>query len=204
MGGDAPHQGRRRHAGDSRDRADGARHGRRPRQSHRGRLRRLRHQTHRAAAPAGKNPAPARRNAAGMTDPLSGEALAHLRHDLRTPINHILGYTEILLEDAGDADLDEFSPALREMNAGGRQLLEWIQGALAESGSSVPFRQLEALEAKLRPRAEQLLRAAESLVAGFHERAAAEAEADMGRVSSALRRLLALLGQMIGVTYEVG
>src|SRR5438477_377718 len=83
----------------------------------------------------------------------SGEALAHLRHDLRTPINHILGYTEILLEDAGDTGLDEFSPALREMNAGGRQLLDWIQGALAESGSSVASTQLEVLEAKLRPRA---------------------------------------------------
>src|SRR5437868_6110704 len=136
-----------------------------------------------------------------MTDPLSGEALAHLRHDLRTPINHILGYTEILLEDAGDTGLDEFSPALREMNAGGRQLLDWIQGALAESGSSVAFTQLEALEAKLRPRAEQILRGSESLGAKFHERGAAEAEADMERVSTALRRLLSLLGEMIGVPY---
>src|SRR5262249_2211717 len=122
-----------------------------------------------------------------------------LRHDLHTPINHILGYTEILLEDAGEMDLGEFSPALREMNAAGRQLLEWIQGALAESGSSVAFTQLEALEAKLRPRAQQLLRASESLCASFRGKAAAEAEADMERVSSALRRLLSLLGQMIGV-----
>jgi len=136
-----------------------------------------------------------------MNDPLSVEALAHLRHELRTPINHILGYTEILLEDADHAELAEYSAVLREINAGGRQLLEWIQGALAESGSSVSFRQLEALEAKLRPRAEQLLRVAESLLAAFREREATEARADMERVASALGRLLFLLGQMIGVPY---
>jgi signal transduction histidine kinase len=34
-----------------------------------------------------------------MTPPLTGDTIKHLRHDLRTPINHILGYTEILLED---------------------------------------------------------------------------------------------------------
>jgi two-component system, NtrC family, sensor kinase len=136
-----------------------------------------------------------------MNDPLSGEALAHLRHDLRTPINHILGYTEILLEDADESNLADAAPALREMNAGGRQLLDLIQGALADSGPNVAFAQLEALEGKLRPRAEQLLRASESLGASFRERSAAEAEADMERVSSALRRLLSLLGEMIGVPY---
>src|ERR1051325_8397901 len=106
-----------------------------------------------------------------MNDPLRGEALAHLRHELRTPINHILGYTEILLEDAEDTDLGGFSHELREMNSGGRQLIEWIQGALAESGSNIAFAQLEALEARLRPRAEQLLRASESLAASFRGKA---------------------------------
>jgi adenylate cyclase len=31
--------------------------------------------------------------------------LSHLRHDLRTPINQILGYSELLLEEAEEADL---------------------------------------------------------------------------------------------------
>ena len=33
--------------------------------------------------------------------------LRELRHELRTPINHILGYTEILLEEASEAGLAE-------------------------------------------------------------------------------------------------
>ena len=27
---------------------------------------------------------------------------AHLRHEVRTPLNHIIGYTEMLLEELGD------------------------------------------------------------------------------------------------------
>ena len=30
-----------------------------------------------------------------------GESLAHLRHELRTPVNHILGYSELLIEERG-------------------------------------------------------------------------------------------------------
>jgi signal transduction histidine kinase len=36
--------------------------------------------------------------------PLSPEAVSELRHELRTPVNHIVGYTEMLLEDAPDGD----------------------------------------------------------------------------------------------------
>ena len=33
---------------------------------------------------------------------LKDESLAHLRHELRTPVNHILGYSDLLIEDAGE------------------------------------------------------------------------------------------------------
>ena len=46
---------------------------------------------------------------------MTPEALAALRHDLRTPLNHIIGYSEMLLEDApGDARLEETLRAARE------------------------------------------------------------------------------------------
>ncbi len=71
-----------------------------------------------------------------MKPALSGDALKHLRHDLRTPINHILGYTEILLEDS-DGGSAEMSGSLREIHSGGRALLEMIQGGLGDANSSV-------------------------------------------------------------------
>jgi len=50
--------------------------------------------------------------------------LSKIRHDLRTPINHILGYCEMLQED--DQLPAEFAPDLAKIHAGGRQLLALI------------------------------------------------------------------------------
>jgi serine phosphatase RsbU (regulator of sigma subunit) len=137
-----------------------------------------------------------------MNEPLTGEALAHLRHELRTPINHILGYTEILLEDADDTGLAEFSAALREMNAGGRAMLEAIQAALAESSGGVSAAQLEALSAKINPQAGRMLAAAERLAAGLRNSGNEDAVTDIDRVAVACRRLISLVAEMTGAAPE--
>src|SRR6476661_1520057 len=113
-----------------------------------------------------------------MNEPLTGEALAHLRHELRTPINHILGYTDILLEDAADTGLAPFVPALRELNSGGRALLEAIQVTLAESGAGLTAAQLEALAGRIRPQAEPMLAASQALARELHDSGIEEALAD--------------------------
>jgi len=50
--------------------------------------------------------------------------LSKIRHDLRTPINHILGYCEMLQED--ETLPEEFAPDLAKIHAGGKQLLALI------------------------------------------------------------------------------
>jgi class 3 adenylate cyclase len=50
---------------------------------------------------------------------------ARIRHDLRTPVNHILGYAEMLLEDEGTPS--EFRDDLRRIHTGGRHLLALIK-----------------------------------------------------------------------------
>ena len=50
--------------------------------------------------------------------------LSKIRHDLRTPINHILGYCEMLQEDENLPAA--FEPDLEKIHAGGRQLLALI------------------------------------------------------------------------------
>jgi len=49
--------------------------------------------------------------------------IAETRHRLRTPLNHIIGYSEILIEEAEENQLDNFAADLRKIHAAGKQLL---------------------------------------------------------------------------------
>jgi adenylate cyclase len=58
------------------------------------------------------------------------DSFAHVRHELRTPINAILGYSEMLLEDAEDRGQDGFIPDLQKIRAAGQKLLALINDLL--------------------------------------------------------------------------
>ena len=47
---------------------------------------------------------------------------SRIRHDLRTPVNHIIGYAELLLEDNGLPT--EFHADLQRIHTGGRASLQ--------------------------------------------------------------------------------
>jgi DNA-binding response OmpR family regulator len=53
-------------------------------------------------------------------------SLANVRHTLRTPLNHIIGYSEMLLEEAGDRGLEAFIADLQKIHKAGKQLLGFI------------------------------------------------------------------------------
>ncbi|MDQ6764692.1 MAG: SpoIIE family protein phosphatase [Verrucomicrobiota bacterium] len=51
---------------------------------------------------------------------------AELIHNLRTPLNHIIGYSELLIEQAQEQGRDDFVPDLQKTHAAGQQLLSII------------------------------------------------------------------------------
>jgi signal transduction histidine kinase len=56
------------------------------------------------------------------------EAVQHmlpsdLLHDLRTPLGHILGYSELLIEQMHETGNEEFIPYLEKIRKAGHQLL---------------------------------------------------------------------------------
>src|SRR5436305_7220703 len=57
--------------------------------------------------------------------------LAKVRHDLRTPINHIIGFSEILLEEAPPELPENFVQDLQKIRAGGMRLLELLNQHLS-------------------------------------------------------------------------
>lgn len=52
---------------------------------------------------------------------------ANVRHALRTPLTHILGYCEMLIEDAENLGQEEFIPDLQRIHTAGRKLLALIE-----------------------------------------------------------------------------
>jgi adenylate cyclase len=57
-------------------------------------------------------------------------SLADVRHTLRTPLNHIIGYSEMLLEEAGERGLEAFAADLQKIHTAGKQLLSCINELL--------------------------------------------------------------------------
>jgi DNA-binding response OmpR family regulator len=55
------------------------------------------------------------------------QQLSQLRHDLRTPAGHVIGYAEMLAEDLEDEDLPDIKQGLGELKALGDHLVEVIE-----------------------------------------------------------------------------
>ena len=71
------------------------------------------------------------------------DALGQLRHDLKTPINQIIGYSEMLAEDAEDNGQEEALADLQKIGAAAKTLLELIDreirpGRVALAGAASP------------------------------------------------------------------
>src|SRR6478736_5681714 len=59
------------------------------------------------------------------------EGLSKLRHALRTPLNQIIGYSELLLESAEETGSTLLVADLKRIHSGGGELLALINDALA-------------------------------------------------------------------------
>lgn len=72
-----------------------------------------------------------------MSAPTERTNLSHLRHDLRTPINQIIGYSELLLEESGDAGHTTYGPDLQRIRGAAQTLLGLINDNLTDERVSL-------------------------------------------------------------------
>lgn len=77
--------------------------------------------------------------------------LARLRHDLRTPLNQIIGYSELLVETVDEHDISDVVPPLEEIHRAGTDMLGKLNDELApwkvQSGQvSLPNLQTQLLD----------------------------------------------------------
>jgi adenylate cyclase len=129
-------------------------------------------------------------------------ALGHIRHELRTPVNGIIGYAEMLLEDAADPAIEQ---DLRRIRAAGATILACIEevlgpGAIKADG---PAPELEAfaarVHAELRTPVNTVTGYAELLLETCREQHRDELIPDLERILAAARRLLETSSGIVGL-----
>jgi class 3 adenylate cyclase len=144
--------------------------------------------------------------AGGPPDRARLALLAHLRHELRTPVNAILGYSEMLLEDEPPGPP---RPDLQKIQVAGRVLLALINDILdpARLGATSAA-DLEAAGARIR----HDLRTPVNAILGYSEMLVEDAEAsgkadsvdDLKRIHGAGLKLLALLDDLVRLSTAGG
>ncbi len=126
--------------------------------------------------------------------------LAHVRHELRTPINGIIGYSEMLLEDLEE---EEYTRDLERIRAGGRKLLGLIDevlgdGSAASEGVDVES-YAEQIRVDLRTPVTSVVGYAEMLLETAREEGREELIPDLERIHASAHRLLELSGDIVGL-----
>jgi CheY-like chemotaxis protein len=113
------------------------------------------------------------------------QGVSGLRHNLRTPVNAVLGYSEMLLEECPDHHRD-----LSTIVDAARAVLATIDAALPPTATSVDAAALDALRAAMTPAQARILAAADVLGRRDAEGDGSMA-ADLARIADAARRLTA-------------
>jgi sigma-B regulation protein RsbU (phosphoserine phosphatase) len=127
----------------------------------------------------------------------SGWNFSRIRHELRTPINHVLGYCEMLLEDPGVPPA--FHPDLQRIHTGGRQLLALITRCFDEETFS-PNLDLHQLYHDLRTPVNHIIGYSELMQEQAQESGHLSLLPDLGKIHEAARTWLELMsGYLIGL-----
>ncbi len=132
-------------------------------------------------------------NAGNRSATFAPEAVAELRHDLRTPVNHIIGYCEMLLEDAVDAGQTERTVPLEQALAAAREVLSLIGSSLPATQQQVGEEEISGLSEALRAPQSRILQATNSLMSRAGQPADTDFVADVQKVQRSAERLLAVL-----------
>jgi len=89
---------------------------------------------------------------------MNAEDFRKLKHELRTPVNHILGYSELLLESAADAGDGNVKSLAQQIQSNGQMLARVMEKGLIFTGIEADDdEQLKALRTSLLPLIQQIL-----------------------------------------------
>jgi len=115
--------------------------------------------------------------------------IAELRHELRTPINHIVGYTEMLLEDAEESEYAERRVAFEQTLMAAREAIDLINVTLPPTRLDIEDQELAELTQSFASPQQQIRDALEGLLADDAVKADEALVEDLHKILSAADRL---------------
>jgi class 3 adenylate cyclase len=119
--------------------------------------------------------------------------LAKIRHDLRTPINHIIGYSEMLLEEAPSRVPETFLLDLRRIRNGGEQLLVLVSQHFNDRTFPNTAPDLHQLCHELRTPVNHIIGYSELLMDQCAESSWDDFQADLAKINLAAKTWLGLM-----------
>lgn len=119
--------------------------------------------------------------------------LAKARHDLRTPINHILGYCEMLQDEETDAAWPNLQEDLQKILTGGKQVLALVNYYFDPERVKPATPDLRQLQHEVRTPLNHIIGYSEILQEQALELARTVVHSDLGKIRAAALVLLDLL-----------
>jgi len=124
---------------------------------------------------------------AAFAGPLTPELASELRHELRTPVNHIVGYAEMLIEDAEDAGATERKGMLDETLTAAREVLTIINQMLPPGVATIGREAVDGLFERLRTPQGKIVHLVDGLLATVTDDSAVQ---DLHKIRRAAQRLV--------------
>jgi PAS domain S-box-containing protein len=120
-----------------------------------------------------------------LLDLMNPGAIARLRHSLRTPLNHLIGYAEMVRDEARDQSAAAEAGLMEQVLVSARQIVERVQEALPLK-SHIAEDALPVLRAAMRPALDNV----EKMLSSFEELTGGACEKEMRKMRAAARDLV--------------
>jgi adenylate cyclase len=142
---------------------------------------------------------------ASATEPISwNDLLRGLRHELRTPINHIIGYSELLLEVAAECRHTDLLADLEKIRAAGAELGALVNQSLDAARLQTALPDTTSLSRDLRTPLNTIVGYSELLSEEAEEAGYADLLPDLQRVRTAGRHLLSQVHALLDLAEDLG
>ena len=119
--------------------------------------------------------------------------LNHLRHELHTPLNHIIGYSEMLLESATEGSIVALEPRLRELHENAQQLVLLVDEVLGRTRKASNEIDLRRLGTQACGPISSIIATANDLKLQAQQMGAMEVAQDLDRIAGAAQTLQCMI-----------